>query len=396
MCEEHLKTLSISMIAPFGIRPKGTLSARMLPLAQALTRRGHHVCIIAPATLNPEDADTTQRLSGVRVLHTRLPRLPGPLGVFEQAWLLRAHALADQTDIVHLFKPKGFGGLAVLAKSSLPLVVDSDDWEGWGGWNELLPYPQSAKLLFDWQEHDLPRRARAVTVVSRTLERQVRGLGVPAERIFYVPNGSALASLSGGQLGAGRDGKRFVLYSRFWEFSVHEFVVELMAIFSQQPEARLCIIGKGEHGEEQELLRLAARAGIADKLESYGWVEPERIPGLLAACDIALVPMQNTLLNRARGLAKLLELMQAGLAIVAHDVGQVGEYLRHEHSAVLVDSRHSGALAGAAIHVLEDRALQLRLGQAAQQAAQHFSWSKLAARVEEAYFFAAGDGSFEF
>lgn len=379
------------MIAPFGMRPKGTLAARMLPLAQALSQRGHTVHIIAPPTLNPEDADTAQWLSGVMVLHTRLPRLPGPLGVFEQAWLLLGHGLAAQPDLVHLFKPKGFGGLAVLANSNLPLLVDSDDWEGWGGWNELLPYPHSAKLLFDWQEHDLPRRARAVTVVSRTLERQVRGLGVPAERIFYVPNGSSLTGLATAQQRAGGHGKRLVLYSRFWEFSVYDFVAELVAIFSQQPEARLCIIGKGEHGEEQELLRLATRAGIAEKLEAYGWVEPERIPGLLAACDIALVPMQNTLINRARGLAKLLELMQAGLAIVAHNVGQVGEYLRHEHSAMLVDSARPGALARAALHVLGDRALQQRLGQGAQHAAQHFSWSELAARMEEAYFFAAGE-----
>ena len=43
----------ITMLAPFGIRPKGTLSARMLPLAQALPRRGHRVSIVAPPVQNP-------------------------------------------------------------------------------------------------------------------------------------------------------------------------------------------------------------------------------------------------------------------------------------------------------------------------------------------------------
>ena len=63
----------ITMLAPFGIRPKGTLSARMLPLAQALTRRGHCVSIIAPPVQNPQDAGHRDIYAGVPVTHTPLP-----------------------------------------------------------------------------------------------------------------------------------------------------------------------------------------------------------------------------------------------------------------------------------------------------------------------------------
>ena len=71
-------TLTIAMIAPFGVRPKGTLSARMLPLAQALVRRGHTVSIVAPAVQNPEDAGTRVEHGGVWVSHVRRSSLPGP------------------------------------------------------------------------------------------------------------------------------------------------------------------------------------------------------------------------------------------------------------------------------------------------------------------------------
>lgn len=378
--------LKISMIAPFGIRPKGTLSARMLPLAQALCQRGHRVQIVAPAILNPEDAGRLQTVGDVTLVHSRIAGLPGPLGVLEQARALLHDAQAISPDLLHLFKPKGFGGLAVLANTRLPLLVDSDDWEGWGGWNDLLAYPQLAKSLFAWQERVLPQRASAVTVVSRTIERQMRGLGLPSERIFYLPNGCQPAMLSR-DLPA-RDGKRLVLYSRFWEFRVHDLVQELVAIFGSHPEACLRIIGKGENAEEQELLRLAERAGMSSRIESCGWVEPERIPDLLAECDIALVPMQNTLINRARGLAKLLELMQAGLAIVAQNVGQVSEYVRHEESALLVAPDRPGALAQAAILLLEQVELRNRLGLGAQRAAGRFAWSELAVTLEQAYGYA--------
>jgi UDP:flavonoid glycosyltransferase YjiC (YdhE family) len=65
--------MRIVMIAPFGIKPKGTLLARMLPLAQALARRGHQPSIIAPPVQNPEDANTRVVYDTVPVSHTPYP-----------------------------------------------------------------------------------------------------------------------------------------------------------------------------------------------------------------------------------------------------------------------------------------------------------------------------------
>src|SRR5512134_4024686 len=104
--------LRIAMLAPFGIRPKGTLSARMLPLAQALTRRGHTVSIVAPPVQNPQDAGRRDMYDGVAVIHTPLPALPGLAGVAQQVQSLLCMALAERPDLLHLFKPKGYSGLA--------------------------------------------------------------------------------------------------------------------------------------------------------------------------------------------------------------------------------------------------------------------------------------------
>src|SRR5215217_743196 len=223
-----MTALRITMLAPFGMRPKGTLSARMLPLAQALARRGHCVSIIAPPVQNPQDAGRRDVYAGVSVTHTLLPILPGAAGVVQQVHSLLSAALAERPDVLHLFKPKGYSGLAALLarviRPNLPLVVDTDDWEGWGGWNDLLPYSRSAKALFAWQERDLPRRAAAVTVASRTLQAQVWGFGVPTERVFYVPNGmpslefklqSAKLNHSATQNSELRT-FTLLLYTRFW------------------------------------------------------------------------------------------------------------------------------------------------------------------------------------
>ena len=388
------------MLAPFGIRPKGTLLARMLPLAQALERRNYDVSIVAPPVQNPQDAGRRDVYEGVLVAHTARPSLPGPTGVVQQVGMLLRLALAERPDALHLFKPKGYSGLAALlaraARPRLPLVVDTDDWEGWGGWNDLLPYPSAAKTLFAWQERDLPRRAAAVTVASRTLEAQVRSFGVPPERVFYLPNGinrieshsvagvHSPFSILNSQL-------TLLLYTRFWEFDVRDLVAALVPIAAGCPAARLMVVGRGERGEEQELLRLARRAGIASMIDYRGWVEPTQIPGLLAMADVALAPMNNTLINRARGLAKLLELMAAGLPIVAARVGQAAEYIEDGHSGVLVPPGNPAALARAALALLADAPLRARLGQTARERVeQMFAWDVLAGAAERAYRIALG------
>jgi glycosyltransferase involved in cell wall biosynthesis len=390
--------LRITMLAPFGIRPKGTLSARMLPLAQALARRGHCVSIIAPPVQNPQDAGRRDVYAGVSVVHTPLPTWPGAAGVAQQVQSLLRAALAERPDVVHLFKPKGYSGLAALllhaVRPKLPLVVDTDDWEGWGGWNELLPYPLPAKMLFAWQERDLPRRAAAVTVASRTLQAQIWGFGVPPGHVFYVPNGisSLEFKVQSSKLNdtATQNSKlltfNLLLYTRFWEFDVRDLVAALVPIVAGCPAARLLVVGRGERGEERELLRLAARAGVAAVIDYRGWVEPHAIPALLASADVALVPMDDTLINRARSSAKLLELMAAGLPIVAGRVGQVAEYIEDHRSGLLVTPSDPAALARATLTLLADPALRERLGQGARaRVAQHYTWDLLASATERAY-----------
>ncbi len=384
--------MRIVMIAPFGIRPKGTLLARMLPLAHALQRREHSVFIAAPPVQNPEDAGSCVDYAGVTVAHTHSPRWPGQLAILEQSYSLLHLAMAQRPDLLHLFKPKGYGGLAALGAQlrhpDIPLVVDADDWEGWGGWNDLLPYPRSAKWLFAWQERDLPRRAAAVTVVSRTLESLVWSFGVPPERVFYLPNG--MGEMKCEVHAASERTPTILLYTRFWEFDLHELIAALVLISHTRSDVRLVVVGRGERGEEDVMLDLAAQAGIGAMIDYRGWLQPGAIPAVLAEADVALVPLQDTLINRARGLAKLLELMSAGLAIVASDVGQTNEYLEHERSGLLCAPGNPEALAHAILRLLDDADLRTRLGIGARQRATHFAWDTLAITAEAAYAQAVG------
>src|SRR5579859_8033874 len=188
------RPLRLAFIAPFGLQPKGTASARALPLAQALAARGHTVRLIVPPWDDPSapPAGRITQAAGVEVVELPRPRpgLPGAGLVGWPAALLRA-ALGGRPDVVHVFKPKAYAGLAGLGLAALrrPWVLDTDDWEGRGGWNTLNPYSPAQRAFFQWQETTLPRLAGAATVASRTLQTQLWGRGVPPGRVFYLPNG---------------------------------------------------------------------------------------------------------------------------------------------------------------------------------------------------------------
>ncbi len=386
--------MNVVMVGPFGLRPRTTMAVRALPMARALVALGHRVTVLLPPWQNPDDQGLAFDDAGVHVENIRLPvRAPG-LFHLATAWRLARSALALHPDVVHLFKPKAYSGLAHWLLARLPrarrpaLVVDTDDWEGPGGWNDLAHYSAPQRRLFAWQERWGLRHADAVTVASRTLESLVWALGVPRARVHYVPNGvdagraqsplRAAASVS--------SGPSLLLYTRFFEFPVARVVDVLRRVRESAPDAKLLVVGRGLFGEETQLLDQARTAGLGEAVEYVGWVEPSDLPAVLARATVAIYPFDDTLVNRAKCSVKLLELLAAGLPVVAESVGQNREAIIHAETGWLVDSGNTRAFAGAVSRLLADCDLRERLGrQAAADVRDRLGWPRLARVVESAY-----------
>ncbi|MBN1484871.1 MAG: glycosyltransferase family 4 protein [Chloroflexia bacterium] len=393
--------MRITLIAPFATRPKGTTRSRVLPLATALTRRGHQVRVLIPAWDHPSEAGREQVIDDLHLhwLELRRPLLP------RLSWKLAREARRGQPDLIHVFKPKAHAGLALfwlwLLRSRVPRILDTDDWEGRGGWNEINPYSRSQKVFFQWQESFLPRHcAQVVTVASRTLETQMWSLGLSTEDVFYLPNGASRARYSGWaqadptpvrvRLGLGGQ-PVILLYTRFDRFDVQRVPNVLAKVIERVPDTRLLVVGQGFFGEEQMLEKEFARRGLGQHLIQAGWVEERDLPAYLSAGDVAYFPMDDTLTNRASCSAKLVELMVSGRAIVTDGVGQNRELLEHRISGWLTPPGAISLQAAAIVALLKNTAIRQALGENAQRRVwRHYDWDRLAEQAERAYERALG------
>ena len=145
-----------------------------------------------------------------------------------------------------------------------------------------------------------------------------------------------------------------LLYTRFFEFAVERVVDIFQRVLTEIPQARLLVVGRGFFGEEERLKELMREAGIAERLVYVDWVEPEELPAYFAAADVAIYPYDDILINRTKCSVKLIDLMAAGVPVVADDVGQNREYIVHGVSGLLVPAGETNTFAASVVRLLRD------------------------------------------
>jgi len=393
--------MNIAIVGPFGLRPKSTVRRRALPLGQALATRGHRVTVIVPSWDWPGDAGREWWEGGVRIQCPPLgPPAPGLSSAALLARLVRA-ILDLQPEVVHCFKPKAYAGLVALLLWHARnmglwqgrLVVDSDDWEGPGGWNDRGGYSWLQCHLFAWQERWGLLHADAVTVASCTLQVMALSLGVPSERLYYLPNGVSPLPAAREQredvrrrLGLG--GHPVLLcYTRFVGCGPAHWAAIVAGVAREVPSAHFLVVGTGLAGEEQEFRERFPLYGLARKVTLVGWVPEEALPGYFAAADLALFPLEDTLVNRTRCPAKLVDLLAAGVPVLAEAVGEVQSYIEDGASGVLLPPESPPEVWGTeAAALLKDTPRRRRLGVAARcEMRRRFSWDRLAESLLLAY-----------
>ena len=383
----NLSPMRIAMVGPFGLHPNKTMASRALGLARPFTQQGHAVKLFMPPWQTPEEADKSWQVDGVELRY--VPLRGGVLGISRQ---LVREVLAWQPDVVHCFKPKAYSGLVAwwlwqFHRSRLRLIMDTDDWEGWGGWNELAPYTPLQKRFFAWQEQWGMRHCHALTVASRALQTIAWGMGLPPEKVSYIPNGPGISLEKSPPHPRTPAPPTILIYSRLFEFDTGRLVEILRGVLTAVPQLRILMVGAGLYEADAATFRQQAEAaGIWQAIDDAGWVEVEALPALLSQADVGLYLMEDTLLNRTKCPVKLADMLAVGVPVVAEAVGQVAEYVVNGRTGLTFPTGDIPGIAAALIAILQNPAQQAQLSAKAKtHIAENFSWERLAARLLSVY-----------
>lgn len=380
--------MKIAFVCGFAWEPKGTARARAFPLAAELVHKGHEVSLFLTPYDNPADSGRKKELEGVRLVNIEVGQAPDFRHV---PWI--AKRLCDairlySPEVVHVFKPKGYAGAAcawLLLKGFPSVALDLDDWEGWGGWNNLKAYPWIVKEYIDRQEKWLIRRVPVVTAASRVLEQRARELRKSSEGVFYIPNGwsfrktrvtcelatPAVTDAARKSFGL-PDGPAIFYGGHFDPADDVLFFCRAVEHAARRCGATLVFVGEGP-----ELPKVKKFLAQRDGLVAYFFprLPHEQFLQLLAASDIAAFPYPDTPIYQAKCSARIVDYMSMGKAVVTTTIGQNIDYLVNGESGVLIPPGDASRFGEAIEKLLVDPELRFRLGQNARKRIQEkFSW----------------------
>jgi glycosyltransferase involved in cell wall biosynthesis len=135
----------------------------------------------------------------------------------------------------------------------------------------------------------------------------------------------------------------------------------------------------GEGPAREDLERRARAAGVFERVHFAGRRDHDRIPALLPAFDVALLPAINPYASPL----KLHEYMASSLPVLAPDQPNLREILGDGENALLVPPEDGPALTSALGRLVGDPDLRRRLGEAARRTIveRDLTWRGNARRV---------------
>ena len=291
----------------------------------------------------------TREVSGARY-----PRFAGRLGPLAR--------LADG-DILYASKPRATSfGVAMLARAQRrrPLVLDIDDWElgfflrsgAWGTAGRALNVSNPNGLPWTWLMERLVRRADALTVGSRFLERRFGGMLLPHVRdtVAWDParfdRAAARAALGAGE-------RRVVMF--LGTPRGHKGVDDLVEATATLGErVMLAIVGA-------DLASAAARRWAAlPHVRVVGEVPFDDAPRWLIGADVVAVPQRATADTVGQVPAKIFDAMALARPVVSTRVSMIPEILGD--CGVVTTPGDVRELAAALRRLLDDPAEAAALG----------------------------------
>lgn len=285
-----------------------------------------------------------------------------------------------------------YSGVKLAKQYGVPLVLEYNGSEVWVGrnWSEPLKYESLSERI----ERLNLERADLVVVVSQALRDELIHKNVEATKILLNPNGadperySPLIDGSGVRHQNNLEGKTVIGFiGTFGQWHGAEVLAEAYGRFvkecpSGRRNVRLLVIGDGV--TLPKMKKILTQHGVMETCVFTGLVPQDQGPFHLASCDILVSPhVRNPDGTPFFGSpTKVFEYMAMGKGMVASDIGQLGEILKHNETAWLAKPGDADSLKLGLKTLIDDPGLRDRLGKAARhEVITNYTWKEHTLRI---------------
>lgn len=296
-------------------------------------------------------------------------------------------ALHAEPDVVHVTAVGGWSEATCARLARWPVMVDLWDFAaicpeatllqqpGGSGCGMAWPAPACAACTRSERQlamHAAHRMVAAATRLvarsawardraSRSLGRAVERLAVGVDTLRFGPAADAPAESA---LGA-RTGARVLFAGAPTEaHGIARALDLLVALNARVPGAELVVVGRDPANPRgvDAMRAEAAELGLAAQLRWLPDASPDDLPGLVAACDLAVSP---GLAPEPHGVATV-QAMAGARPVVAHAAGASLELIRHGEDGLLVPAGPVAPFAEAVASLLRDAPRRHALGEQAR------------------------------
>lgn len=372
---------------------------RYFPLSKNLVKLGYSVNIAATHPNFDNLKNFTFEEEGVSIsyvsqMHVRKDKNKtsyfSPIGLLvnslKTTWELTRYVIKNRTNVVVIGKPHPMNSIAGLLGGRLSgarIVLDCDDYEAASNFFSSFWQRWIVKLF----ENNMPKLVNHVTTNTYFNQNRMIALGVPEEKIDYVPNGVDLERFKSVDEVTSREiWKRIntedndiIAYVGSLNLVNHPVDLLLEAfsvIFQRYNNVKLMIIGGGK--DLQELKNLARTLGVADHVVFEGRVDPSLVPNYFEFANVSVDPVYDTPAAKGRCPLKIFESWAMGVPFVTSDVGD-REILAGSPPAMLLSKPGDKIdLAEKILTVIKNPDLANELSVAGRKQAQKYSWRNLA------------------
>jgi glycosyltransferase involved in cell wall biosynthesis len=242
--------------------------------------------------------------------------------------------------------------------------------------------PSAAKLRRLYRREQLVwRRADGYITITALLAEELREYFGARAHVAVVPDGVRLDAPCVYEPAPAHRRPLIVYAGHLYPWKGADVLIDAMT-YLPACDARIV----GGHPAESDLERLRERAvtlGLDHRIHFTGLVPPAAVRRELLDASVLVLPNTDTgISQRYTSPLKLFEYLAAGRPVVASDLPAFREVVEHGRTAWLVAPGDATALAAGISRVIADPTLAQDLARAAFAAAQRYTWTARAERID--------------